>query len=80
MPDIDWMEVLRMVPVVAGSINPLAGVIGAQILNFAEGEINQKMADDPSLSREDVINASTADFNKGLDIARKSRQKGRENE
>lgn len=78
MPDIDWRAVIRMIPVVAGSVNPLAGVIGTQILKFAEGEIDKKIAADPSLTREDVIRASTADFDKGLDIARRSRQKGHE--
>lgn len=76
MPDINWREILRLLPVVAGSVNPLAGVIGSLILKFAEGEINNKLKENPGLTREEVINNSTANFDKGLDTARKSRQKG----
>lgn len=78
MPNIDWMQVLRMVPVIAGSFNPAAGLLATQLIKLAEKEIEDKQKENPSLTREQIIAESTAKFEQGLDAARKLRRKGHE--
>lgn len=75
---MDWTKILKLLPVVAGSINPMAGVIAQQIETLAEEEIAKKMAADPSLTREQVIDNAGAKWQLGVDKAKAGRQLGHE--
>lgn len=78
MPDINWSEILRLIPVVAGSVNPAAGIIAQQVMNVANAEIERRQRQQPSLTREQIVAESNAKLDQGLDVARKLRQKGHE--
>lgn len=80
MPSFDWGALLKLLPVIAGTANPAAGMLASQLLKLIEGEIARRQAADPSLTREQIIAESTAKFEQGLDAARKLRQKGHEGE
>lgn len=75
---MDWSEILRLIPVIAGSVNPAAGVIATQIMNVANSEIQRRQQQNPSMTREEIIAEANAKFDQGLDAARKLRQKGHE--
>lgn len=78
MPDINWSEILRLIPVVASSVNPAAGIIAQQVMNVANSEIQRRQQQNPSMTREQIIAESNAKFDQGLDAARRLRQKGHE--
>jgi hypothetical protein len=75
---MNWHDLIKLLPVIAGAANPAAGVLATQLLKLAEDEITRRNAIDPSLTREQIIAESTAKFEQGLDAARKLRQKGHE--
>ena len=75
---MDWQALLRLLPVVAGSINPLAGVVAGQLMNLAEEEIKRRQAANPSLTREQIIAEAEAKWQEGIDKAKALRQKGHE--
>lgn len=63
---MDWRELMKLIPVVAGSINPLAGVVATAVAKLAEEEIARAQAAEPSLTRDEFIARSTAKFELGL--------------
>jgi hypothetical protein len=75
---MDWTKILKLLPVVAGSVNPMAGVIAQAIETLAEEEIAKKMAADPSLTRDQVIDNAGAKWGVGLDKATAGRKLGHE--
>jgi hypothetical protein len=52
---MDWHKLLQLLPLVAGSVNPLAGVIGTAIQKLAEEEIAKRQAADSTLTVDEVI-------------------------
>lgn len=77
---MDWRKLLKLLPVVAGSINPLAGVVASAVQTLAEEEIARRMAADPSKTRDQVIDEAGADWGLGLGKAHDLRKMGHEND
>lgn len=75
---MDWTKILKLLPVVTGSVNPMAGVIAQAIETLAEEEIAKRMAANPALTRDQVIDGAGAKFDLGLSKARDLRQAGHE--
>lgn len=75
---MDWRELVRLIPVVAGSVNPLAGVVATAIAKLADEEIARAQAADPSKTRDDVITEAGADWDLGVGKARDLRKMGHE--
>jgi hypothetical protein len=63
---MDWSKILKLLPVIAGSVNPMAGVLAQAIETLAEQEIAQRQAADPSKTRDQIIAESNANFDLGL--------------
>lgn len=63
---MDWRELIKLVPVVAGSINPLAGVVATAVEKLAEEEIARAQAADPSKTRDQIIADAGAKWDLGL--------------
>jgi hypothetical protein len=77
---MDWSKILKLLPVVAGSVNPMAGVIAQAIETLAEEEIAKRMAADPSLTRDQIIDNAGAKWSLGIDKATAGRRLGHESE
>lgn len=77
---MDWSELIKLVPIVAGSIDPRAGEVATLIEQIANTEIRLAMDRDPSKTREQVIEEAGADWERGLAKARELRQLGHEGE
>lgn len=77
---MDWRELMKLIPVVAGSVNPLAGVVATAIQKLAEEEIARAQASDPSKTRDEVIAESTANFDVGLGKVADLKKLGHEND
>jgi hypothetical protein len=77
---MDWRELLKLLPVVAGSVNPLAGVVATGIQKLADEEIARLQAKDPSKTRDQIIDDAGADWGLGIDKAKAGRQLGHEND
>lgn len=75
---MDWANLIKLIPLVAGSVNPLAGVIATQIMKVAESEINKRQLENPTLSRDEIIAEAGRDWEKGLAKAEALRRKGHE--
>lgn len=75
---MDWAKLLKLIPVVAGSINPLAGVVATAVAKLAEEEIARRMAADPSKTREQIIIEAGADWDLGLTKAHDLKKLGHE--
>ena len=76
---MDWRELIKLLPLVAGSVNPVAGVIGQAVETLAEEEIARKQAADPSKTREDVIAEAGASWDVGLSKVEDLKKLGHEN-
>ncbi len=77
---MDWREIIKLIPVVAGSVNPLAGVIATAIAKLADEEIGKAQAVDPSKTRDDVIAEAGAGWDLGIGKARDLKKLGHEGE
>lgn len=77
---MDWRELIRLIPVVAGSVNPLAGVVATAIAKLADEEIARAQAADPSKTPDDVIAEAGAGWDLGISKARDLRKLGHEND
>lgn len=75
---MDWSELLRLIPVVAGSVNPLAGVIATAVARLAEEEIKRRQAADPSKTRDEVIAEAGAGWDLGLSKVAELKKLGHE--
>jgi hypothetical protein len=75
---MDWRELIKLIPVVVGSVNPLAGVVATAVEKLAEEEIARRMAADPSKTREQVIEESGAGWDLGTNKSRDLRKMGHE--
>jgi hypothetical protein len=75
---MDWSKILKLLPVIAGSVNPMAGVVAQAIETLAEEEIAKKMAANPALTRDQVIESAGAKWNLGIDKATAGRKLGHE--
>lgn len=75
---MDWREILRLIPVVAGSVNPLAGVVATAIAKLADEEISRRRQADPGKSRDEIIAEAANEWQEGLDKAIALRKKGHE--
>lgn len=63
---MDWSELLKLIPVVAGSVNPLAGVVATAVAKLAEEEIARRQSADSSKTRDQIIAEAGADWDLGL--------------
>ena len=63
---MDWRELIKLLPVVAGSVNPLAGVVATAVEKLAEEEIARRQSADPSKTRDEIIAEAGADWDLGL--------------
>lgn len=63
---MDWSSLLKLIPVVAGSLNPLAGVVATAVAKLAEEEIARRQAADPSKTRDQIIAEAGADWDLGI--------------
>lgn len=77
---MDWRELARLIPVIAGSVDPRAGEIASAIHTLADHEIRIAMDADPAKTREQVITEAAAQWEAGLDKAKLLRQMGHEGE
>jgi hypothetical protein len=77
---MDWSKVLKLLPVVAGSVNPVAGVIAQAIETLAEEEIARRMAANPTLTRDQVIETAGAKWDTGLGKAHDLERAGHESQ
>jgi len=75
---MDWSSLLKLIPVVAGSVNPLAGVVAAAVEKLAEEEIARRMAANPSKTRDEVIAEAGAGWDLGIGKSRDLRKMGHE--
>jgi hypothetical protein len=75
---MDWSSLLKLIPVVAGSINPLAGVVASAVQKLAEEEIARRQAANPSLTRDEIIAAAGADWDLGVGKAENLKKLGHE--
>lgn len=76
---MDWRELIRLIPVVAGSVNPLAGVVATAIVKLADEEIAKAQATDPSKTRDEIIAEAGTNWDLGIGKARDLRAMGHEN-
>lgn len=76
--DFNWGELLKLLPLVAGSVNPLAGVIAQQIMKVAEREIQDRQQSEPDKTRDEIIAEAGAKFDEGIAKAEALRRKGHE--
>lgn len=63
---MDWRELAKLIPVVVGSVNPLAGVVATAVAKLAEEEIARRQASNPTLTRDQIIAAAGADWDLGI--------------
>lgn len=77
---MDWSNIVKLIPLVAGSVNPLAGVIAQQIMQVAESEIHKRQQIEPNKSRETIIQEAAVQWQKNIDAAEALKRKGHENE
>lgn len=77
---MDWRELLKLVPVVAGSVNPLAGVIAAAVAKLAEEEIARRQRAEPTKTRDEIIAEAGADWDLGLSKVADLKKLGHEND
>ena len=75
---MDWQQLLKLIPVVAGSVNPLAGVVATAVAKLAEEEIERRQAANPALTRDQIIEEAGADWDLGLNKARELGRLGHE--
>lgn len=78
--DFNWQEIIKLIPLVAGSVNPLAGVIAQQIMQVANREIQNRQQSEPDKTREEIIAEAGAKFDEGIAKAEALRRKGHEND
>lgn len=76
---MDWSKLFKLLPLVAGSVNPLAGVIATQIMQVAESEISRRQQLEPNKSRDEIIAEAQAQWDKNIADAEALRRKGHEN-
>lgn len=83
-PDFDWRELLKAMPIIAGSIDPRAGAIATLVEQVVDAEVDKVQEADPSLTREEARAKAIADaaerWEAGLDKAKQLRQMGHEGE
>lgn len=77
---MDWRELLKLIPLVAGSVDPRAGVIATAIQKLAEDEIARAQAVDPSKTRDQIITEAGAQWDAGLDKVNLLKKLGHESE
>ena len=75
---MDWRELVKLIPVVVGSVNPLAGVVATAVEKLAEEEIARRQAVDPSKTRDQIIAEAGADWDLGIGKAQDLRKLGHE--
>jgi hypothetical protein len=75
---LDWSNLIKLIPLVAGSLNPLAGVIAQNIMEVAESEIHKRQQIEPNKSREEIIAEAGALWEKNVADAEALRRKGHE--
>ena len=75
---MEWSKLLKLIPVVAGSVNPLAGVIAAAVAKLADEEIARRQAADPSKTREEIIEEAGAAWDLGLSKVQDLKKMGHE--
>lgn len=77
---MDWSELLRLIPVVAGSVNPLAGVVATAVEKLAEEEIARHQRAEPTKTRDEIIAEAGADWDLGLSKVADLKKLGHEGE
>lgn len=77
---MDWQQLLKLIPVVAGSVNPLAGVVATAVAKLAEEEIERRQSHNPALTRDEIIAQAGANWDLGISKAQDLRKMGHENE
>lgn len=75
---MDWSSLLKLIPVVAGSVNPLAGVIATAVARLAEEEIARRQAANPSKTRDEIIAEAGADWDLGISKSQDLKKLGHE--
>lgn len=73
---MDWRELIKLIPLVANSVDPRAGQIASAITTLANAEIAKAQQNDPSKTREQVIAEAGADWDLGVSKAKELRQLG----
>lgn len=66
---IDWKQILDLIPVVAGVINPAAGVTLGVIIAEADKIIASKQAANPGLTRDQIIAEAQGQWEKDIAAA-----------
>lgn len=77
---MDWSELLKLIPVVAGSVNPLAGVVATAVAKLAEEEIARRQHAEPSKTRDEIIAEAGAKWDLGLAKVANLKKMGHEND
>jgi len=77
---MDWRELIKLLPVVAGSVNPLAGVVATAVAKLAEEEISRRQTAEPSKTREQIIAEAGASWDLGLSKVGELKKLGHEGE
>lgn len=77
---MDWQQLLKLIPVVAGSVNPLAGVVATAVAKLAEEEISRRQTAEPSKTRDEIIAEAGATWDLGISKAQDLRKLGHEGE
>lgn len=75
---MDWRELIKLIPVVAGSVNPLAGVVATAVAKLADEEINRQQTADPSKTRDEIIARAGANWDLGLSKVAEGKKLGHE--
>lgn len=83
----DWKKLLKLMPIVAGSIDPRAGVIAEAAEALFASEFEKAKQSDPALTFNDWaeqalahIAASDSDFDEGIGKSKEFLKKGHEGE
>jgi hypothetical protein len=77
---MDWSNLIKMIPLIAGSVNPAAGSAAAILIKIAEEEIQRRQQANPSMTRDEIIAEAGAAWQEGIDKATALRQKGHEDD
>lgn len=76
---MDWVKLLKLIPVAAGAVNPMAGIAGEALLKVIEAELDAKAAADPTFDRDAFIAEAGVKWDDNIRDAQALLDKGHSN-